>query len=128
VTEPKPAPTPHGYFRRWVEGSELSLEANTAAVPSDDQFYVLVAGQVRLATTDFLAASAEYDDLCRVYWEEQLTGEDLSTRLLAARGLFHHNHEHRDAGELLASHGNERDRSTLAKARHRAAFLRRQGR
>jgi hypothetical protein len=119
--------TPHGYFRRWIEGSDFSLEANTPAVPGDELFYVLVAGKVRLATTDYLAANAEYDGLCQVYWEERLTGGDLPTQLLAARGLFRHNQEHAGVGELLARQGDERDRSTLAKARHRAAFLRRRG-
>ena len=125
MAAPKPVLTPHGYFRRWIEGSDFSLEANTPAVPSDDLFYVLVAGKVRLGTNSFDAASAEYEDLCLVYWEERLTGDDLPTRLLAARGLFRRNQEHPGAGELLASQGNERDRSTLAKARHRASFLRR---
>ena len=96
-------------------------------MPSDDLFYVLVAGSVRLATTNYLAATTEYEDLCRVYWEERLTGRDLPARLLAARGLFRRNQEHPGAGELLASQGNERDRSTLSKARHRASFIRRRG-
>jgi len=127
VVAPKPVLTPHGYFRRWIEGSDFSLEANTSAVPSDDLFYVLVDGNVRLATTNYLAATAEYDDLCQIYWEQRLTGSDLPTRLLAARGLFRRNQEHPGAGELLARQGDERDRSALAKARHRASFLRRRG-
>ena len=127
VAARKPVLTPHGYFRRWIEGSDFSLEANTPAVPSDDLFYVLVAGKVRLGTNSFVTASAEYEELCLGYWEERLTAFDLPTRLLAARGLFHRNHEHRGAGELLARHGNERDRSTVAKARHRASFLQRRG-
>ena len=45
MVAPKPVLTPHGYFRRWIEGSDFSLEANTPAVPSDDLFYVLVAGK-----------------------------------------------------------------------------------
>src|SRR5437879_10886292 len=110
VAVPKPVLTPHGYFRRWIEGSDFSLEANTPAVPGDDLFYVLVAGNVRLATSSFVTASAEYDGLCQVYWEEGLTGDDLPTRLLAARGLFRRNQEHPGAGELLASQGDERDR------------------
>jgi len=127
VVAPKPVLTPHGYFRRWIEGSDFSLEANTPTVPRDDLFYVLVAGKVRLGTNSFVAASAEYEELCLGYWEERLTDLDLPTRLLAARGLFHRNHEHPGAGALLASQGNERDRSTVAKARHRASFLQRRG-
>ena len=127
MAAPKLVLTPHGYFRRWIEGSDFSLEANTTAVPNDDLFYVLVAGKVRLATNNYLAANAEYDDLCQVYWEERLTGGDLPTRLLAARGLFRRNHEHPVAGELLARQGDQQDRSSVAKARHRAAFLRRRG-
>ena len=120
----KPVLTPHGYFRRWIEGSDFSLEANTPAVPGDDLFYVLVAGKVRLGTNNFVTATAEYEDLCRVYWEERLNHVDLPTRLLAARGLFRRNQEHLSAGNLLCSQGNARDRTTVAKARHRASLLR----
>src|SRR5436309_3286304 len=122
---PKPVLIPHGYFRGWIEGSDFSLEANTPAVPGDDLFYVLVAGEVRLGTNSYVAASAEYEDLCRDYWEGRLNHVDLPTRLLAARGLFRRNQEHPRAGALLFSLGNERDRSTVAKARHRASFLQR---
>ena len=45
----RPDPTPHGYFRRWIEGSDFSLEANTPDVPSSDLFYVLEAGEVTVA-------------------------------------------------------------------------------
>jgi hypothetical protein len=120
--------TPNGHFRRWIEGSDFSLEANTAAVPSHDLFYVLEAGEVRLGTDDYAAATAVYESLCVAYWEERLTSVDLPTRLLAARGLFRHNHEHPVAGEVLTCQGDERDRATVGKARHRAAFLRRHGR
>jgi hypothetical protein len=121
--------TPLGYFRRWIEGSDFSLEANTPAVPGDDCFYVLEAGEVRLGTSDFATATAAYESLCLAYWEERLTSVDLPTRLLAARGLFRRDQEHPVAGELLTRLGDDRDRSTVGKARHRAAFLRRrQGR
>jgi hypothetical protein len=119
-------PTPHGYFRRWIEGSHFSLEANTADVPGNDLFYILVDGKIHLGTSDFSAASAEYEDLCLAYWEERLTHGDLPTRLLAARGLFRRNREHPSAAELLTSQGNEKDRATVAKARQRTAYLRRQ--
>jgi hypothetical protein len=120
-------PTPHGYFRRWIEGSDFSLEANTPAVPGNDRFYVLVAGMVRLSTSDFAAACTEYECLCVAYWEERLAHADLPTRLLAARGLFRHNQEHPVAGELLTRQGDAQDRTTVGKARHRAACLRRRG-
>jgi hypothetical protein len=116
---------PHGYFRRWIEGSDFSLESNTPAVPTEDLFYVLAAGEVHLGTSDFKAATAEYESLCVDYWEGRLKSVDLPTRLLAARGLFRHDHEHPVAGELLASQGDDRDRANVGKARHRAAFLRR---
>ena len=122
-----PNPSPHGYFRRWIEGSNFSLEANTPAVPGKDRFYVLVAGEACLGTSSFAAASAKYEGLCVAHWEQQLTHADLPTRLLAARGLFRRNHEHAGAGALLARHGNERDRSTVAKARHWASFRQRRG-
>jgi hypothetical protein len=120
--------TPHGYFRRWVEGSDFSLEANTPAVPGKDLFYVLEAGEVLLSTSDYAAASATYERLCEAFWEEGLSSVDLPTRLLAARGLFRHNHGHPVAGDLLTRQGDERDRTTVGRMRHRAAFLRRRGR
>jgi len=123
-----PDPTPRGYFRRWIEGSEISLEANTPAVPDDEQFYVLEASEIRLGTSDFAAATAFYEGLCLTYWEEQLSSSDIPTRLLAARGLFRQNHEHPTAGELLLRDGDDRDRATVGKARHRAAYMRRHGR
>jgi hypothetical protein len=128
-----PNPSPHGYFRRWIEGSNFSLEANTPAVPGKDRFYVLVAGEACLGTSSFAAASAKYEGLCVAIThcvgtrEQQLTHADLPTRLLGAQGLFRRNHEHAGAGALLARHGNERDRSTVAKARHRASLLQRRG-
>jgi hypothetical protein len=115
-------PSPHGYFRRWIEGSDFSMEANTPAVPRQDRFYVLVAGEVRLSTSSYAAASAEYEDLCVAYWEEQLVHADLPTRLLAARGLLRHNREHVAAGELLTRQGDPHDRAIVVRARHQAAF------
>ena len=114
---------PHGYFRRWIEGSDFSLEANTPAVPNDDLYYVLEAGEVRLGTNDFVAATGLYESLCTAYWEERLTSVDLPTRLNAARGLFRRNHDHPHAGGLLTRQGDEKDRAFVGKARHRAAFL-----
>ncbi len=123
-----PNPSPHGYFRRWIEGSDFSLEANTPAVPREDRFYVLVAGEVRLGTSSYAAASAEYEDLCVSYWEEQLVHADLPTRLLAARGLLRHNREHVAAGDLLNRQGDTRDRAIVVRARHQAAFQNRKAR
>jgi len=120
-----PSPTPHGYFRRWIEGSDFSLEANTGAVPPDDLFYVVEAGEIRLSTDDFAAATALYESLCVAYWEERLTSEDTATRLLAARGLFRMNSEHPVAGPMLTGQGDDRDRASVGKARHRAAWIRR---
>ena len=125
TTATKPHPNPHGYFRRWVEGSDFSLEANTPAAPDSDRFYILEAGEVRLDTQDFDAANAMYERMCLAHWEERLNSPDLPTRLSAARGLFRHDPEHPVAGELLTRQGDERDRSTVGKARQRAAFLRR---
>jgi hypothetical protein len=113
---------PLGRFRRWIEGSDFSLESNTPAVPNDDRFYVLEAGEVRLETSDFAAATALYESLCVLYWEGRLTGVDLAARLVAARGLFRHDQEHPAAGDLLLRHGDARDRNTVGRARHRATF------
>lgn len=118
-------PIPHGRFRRWIEDSDFSLEANTPAVPNDDRFYVLEASEIRLGTSDFADATALYETLCVAYWEGRLASGDLPARLLAARGLFRHDHDHPLAGELLTRQGDDRDRAIVGKARHRAAFLRR---
>ena len=59
MAAPKPVLTPHGYFRRWIEGSDFSLESNTPAAPSQDIFYVLAAGEVHLGTSDFKAATVD---------------------------------------------------------------------
>jgi hypothetical protein len=125
VAAPVRKMTPYGHFRRWIEGSDFSLEANTPAVPSQDCFYVLEAGEVRLGTSDFIAATELYERLCVDYWEARLSSVDLPTRLLAARGLFRQNQEHLVAGDLLTRQGDDQDRITVGKARHRAAFLRR---
>lgn len=121
-------PTPQGYFRRWIEGSDFSLEANTPAAPDAGVFYLLEGGQVRRTFDDFGAATAAYDAMCTAYWEERLAADDLPTRLQAARGLFRHDMEHPVAGELLTTQGDERDRAIVGKARQRAAYLRRQAR
>jgi hypothetical protein len=118
-------PSPHGYFRRWIEGSDFSLEANTPAAPRPDRFYVLVAGEVRLSTSSYAAASAEYEGLCVAYWEERLAHPDLPTRLLAARGLLRHDREHVAAGDLLTRQGGPHDRAVLARARQQTAFQKR---
>jgi hypothetical protein len=114
---------PRGYFRRWIEGTNFSLEANTRAVPRPDLFYVLEAGAVRLGSSDFLAATAAYEGLCVAHWEKQLTHADPATRLLAARGLFCHNQAHLAAGELLVSQGEPQDRARVERARQNATFL-----
>jgi hypothetical protein len=121
-------PTPHGYSRRWIEGSDFSLEANTPAVPRTDRFYVIVAGEVRLDTHSYADANAEYGDLCAAHWEAQLMHIDRSTRLLAARALLRHNREHAVARELLTRQGDERGRAAVARAHEHAAFLNRKGR
>jgi hypothetical protein len=121
-------PIPHGYFRRWIEGSDFSLEANTPDAPDEGVFYLLEAGEVRLSSSDFEAATAAYQALCIAYWEERLTHADLPTRLLAARGLFRHDTEHPTAGDILTTQGDDRDRALVGKARQRAAYMRRQGR
>ena len=127
MVAPKPVLTPHGYFRRWIEGSDFSLEANTPAVPDKDRFYVLVAGEVCLGPSGFAAASAQYEGLCVATThcvgtrEQQLTHADLPTRLLAAQGLFRHNRDHRVASDLLARQGDDRDRAAVARARQQTA-------
>jgi len=111
---------PRGPYRRWIEGTDFSLEANTSSTPQEGAYYVIQGGKVRFSSKDFGAAAAEYDSLCVAYWEGMLTSTDRNTRLLGARGLFRRDHTHAMAKRILNSEGTDQDRRLIAQAVQRA--------
>lgn len=111
---------PRGPYRRWIEGTDFSLEANTSAVPQPGAYYVLQGGEVRFSSKDFSAAAAEYDSLCVAYWEELLQSEDRETRLMGARGLFRRDQGHAAARRILSTEGTDHDRRLIVQAAQRA--------
>jgi hypothetical protein len=117
--------TPRGPYRRWIEGTDFSLEANTPSVPEGGAFYVLQGGSVRFSSPDFSAAAAEYDSLCVAYWEEMLASRDPNTRLMGARGLFRRDQTHAAARRILTTEGTDHDRRLMAQAGQRARYAER---
>ena len=111
---------PRGPYRRWIEGTDFSLEANTTAVPQEGAYYVLQGGKVHFSSKDLSAATAEYDALCVAYWEALLQSQDRNTRLLGARGLFRRDHAHTSARRILSAEGTDHDRRLIAQATQRA--------
>jgi hypothetical protein len=111
---------PRGPYRRWIEGTDFSLEANTPSAPQEGAYYVFQGGTIRFSSRDYSAAAAEYDSLCVAYWEELLTSADHSTRLMGARGLFRRDQSHASAKRILTSEGTDQDRRLIAQASQRA--------
>lgn len=111
---------PRGPYRRWIEGTDFSLEANTEKVPQQGAYFVMQGGAVRFTSKDFGAAAAEYDSLCVAYWEELLGSDDRDTRLMGARGLFRRDHTHAAARRVLTTEGTDHDRRLIVQATQRA--------
>jgi hypothetical protein len=109
-------------FRQWIEGSGLSLEANTASTPTEGVFYVLQAGVVRFSSEDLAEAREVFHSLCIDHWEELLTSPNRQERLDGARGLFRHDASHARALEVLSADGNDQDRHRITQARQRARY------
>jgi hypothetical protein len=109
-------------YRRWIEGSGLSLEANTPSTPKDGIYYVLQEGQIRFSSDDLAAAREVFQNLCISHWEELLDSPDPQKRLDGARGLFRHDRTHARALEVLAADGDDHDRHRIAQARQRARY------
>jgi hypothetical protein len=109
-------------YRQWIEGSGLSLEANTPSTPPDGLYYVLQEGEVRFSSDDLVTAREVFHGLCVDHWEDLLTSSDPQQRLDGARGLFRHDRTHARALEILAADGNDQDRHRIAQARQRARY------
>jgi hypothetical protein len=109
-------------YRRWIEGTTLSLEANTPDVPTRGVYYVLQEGVVCFSSDDLAEAKEVFERLRIVHWEELLSSRDPQKRLDGARGLFSHDRSHARALEILTADGSDADRERIARARQRARY------
>jgi hypothetical protein len=107
-------------YRRWIEGSDLSLEANTPSTPTAGVYYVLQAGVVCFSSDDLAQAQEVFVRLGVAHWEALLASPDPQQRLDGARGLLRHDGSHGRALEILAADGSEQDHRRIAQARQRA--------
>lgn len=117
--EGTPKDPPHAY-RRWIEGSGLSLEANTTSTPSPNVFYVLQEGVVCFSSRTLGVAREEFNRLRGAFWETLLRSPDPQQRLAGARGLLRSDPSHGGALKVLAADGDKDDLRHLARARDRA--------
>jgi hypothetical protein len=115
-------------YRRWIEGSGISLEANTPSTPTAHVYYVLQAGVIHFSSADLAEAQEVFVRLGVVHWETLLTSPDLQQRLDGARGLLSHDGSHRGALAVLTADGTDQDRRRIAQARQRALYRGRGGR
>jgi hypothetical protein len=122
---PEPLDRP---YRRWIEDSGLSLEANTPSTPTTGAYYVFQEGVVCFTSEDLDAAREVFDRLGMAHWEAMLTSHDPQQRLDGARGLFRHDLSHDRALEVLTADGSDQDRRRIAQARHRAQYEERRAR
>ena len=109
-------------YRRWIEGSGLSLEANTPSTPTAGVYYVLQEGVVCFSSDDPAEAREVFDRLGAAHWEALLASPDPQKRLDGARGLFRHDRSHPGALAVLAQDGSDQDRHRIAQARQRAHY------
>jgi hypothetical protein len=123
VVETSPAP-PHGRYRRGLQGASFSLEANTESVPADGRYYVLQDGEVSLATSEFPEALAEYNRLCREFWESRLEDEAPQVRVAAAWGLIHLEPTDKTAQAVIQKDGSPQDRKRLDQMQSRRRAMR----
>lgn len=111
--------------RQYIEGSGFSLERLTERVPGDGRYYLLQDSQIAAVFDTHEEAQAAYHQLCQAYWGRMLRSEDIRLRLQAARGLLRRDRTHRPALEILAAHGDTRERSyaveSLRRLERRAA-------
>lgn len=123
MSDSVPAP-PHGRYRRGLQGADFSLEANTESVPDDGRYYVLRAGQVLLATENFPEALAEYNNLCRVFWEARLDDPSPQVRVAAAWGVLSLDPNDKNAPAIIQRDGTPQERKRLDQAQSRRRALR----
>lgn len=112
-------------YRRHIEGTDFSLEANTESVPEEGHFYLLRNGEVKLVSDEFPEAMEAYQGLCREYWQDHLDSRDRDARMASAWGLVGLEPDHKDAIELIKNEGSEEDRKRLEQVRRRKRFAKR---
>lgn len=121
--ETAPAP-PHGRYKRGLEGADFTLEANTETAPAEGKYYVIRAGKVLLETEDFPEATAEYNRLCREFWEERLKDPRTEVRVAAAWGLLGLDSSDKIAQMVIVEHGSPKEKKRLEQAQSRRRALR----
>lgn len=109
-------------YRRHIEGTDFSLEANTEAVPERGHFYLLRNGRVELMSDEFPEAMEAYQGLCREYWKDHLKSVDPHQRMASAWGLVGLEPNNESALELIRNEGSEDDKKRLEQVRRRKRF------
>lgn len=109
-------------YRRHIEGTDFSLEANTEAVPESGHFYLLRNGEVELMSDEFPEAMEAYQGLCREYWKDHLKSGDRQERMASAWGLVGLEPNNESALELIRNEGTEDDKKRLEQVRRRKRF------
>lgn len=115
---------PHGRYRRGLEGASFSLEANTESVPADGRYYILQDGRITLATSDFPEALAEYNRLCREFWQARLDHPVPQVRVAAAWGLLSLDASDKAAIAVIVQDGTPQEKKRLEQAQSRRRALR----
>jgi hypothetical protein len=123
MTETAVAP-PHGRYRRALADADFSLEANTESVPADGRYYILKGGEISLATEEFPEAIAEYNRLCRTFWEQRLEDETPQVRVSAAWGLLGLDPTDKTAQGVIQEFGTPQEKKRLEQAQSRRRALR----
>lgn len=109
-------------YRRHIEGTDFSLEANTESVPEGGHFYLLRNGKVELKSDEFPEAMEAYQNLCRAHWEGRLSSGNPQERMASAWGLVGLEPNNVNALELIRTEGSEEDKKRLEQVRRRKRF------
>lgn len=126
MVDATPAP-PHGRYKRALDGANFSLEANTETVPADGRYYVLLDGEVKLATEEFSEAISEYNNLCQAFWLGRLEDPTPQVRIAAAWGLLGLDSSDKTAQAIILRDGSPQERKRLEQAQSRRRALRARG-
>lgn len=114
-------------YRRSLDRGDFSLEANTETAPEPGFFFLLRGSEVLMRSEDYAEVEAAYNQLCRDYWEQHLTGPAAAGRVSSAWGLLGLEPNHPSAAAVIEKDGAPQDRDRLVRARSRSRYLRRLG-
>jgi hypothetical protein len=117
--------SPSMRYRRHVEGTDFSLEANTEATPESGRFYLFRGGKVELVSEAFPEVMEAYQKLCKKHWQNGLESDVLSERMASAWGLVGLEPDNKDALEVIRTDGTDDDRKRLEQVRRRKRFAKR---